>query len=189
MSQNQHPELWMLKSGQRAQKYSSPTEVADILKDVLPTYVVKRIASYHAHPLAGLSREMGQQYFKLNVITVGAEAVLRADPARPKSEYIRKARAFVAAVAASGNVGQFSLRQHIHSANQVYLEDRRINVIRMNCRLSAERHYFLRMLYPLKYRLNTKKEILDFAAEQSIKLSMSWTKAKMLMVFNSKYGA
>ena len=172
----------MLKSGQRAQKYSSPTEVADILKDVLPTYVVKRVASYHAHPLAGVSREMGQQYFKLNVISVGA--IDRAT-ARPKSEYIRVVRARIAAV---GEVGQFSLRQHIHSANQIYLEDRRNNVIKLNRRLSAERQYFLRM-YPLKYRLNTKKEILDFAAEQSIKLSMSWTKTKMLMVFNSKYGA
>jgi len=167
----------------------SRTEVADILKDVLPTYVVKRIASYHAHPLAGLSREMAEQYFKLNIIGYVCQyfkydgSVRHERTAtRYKSDYIRRARR-------AHNAGSaFSLCQLEHNMTLLYLNDRRINILRIDDQLSADRHY-LSEIFPLRHRYNTKKEILDFAAKQSIKLSMSWTKTKMLMVFNSKYGA
>ena len=212
MSQNQckSPELWMLKWGFIVgEKYSSRTDVADILKDVLPTYVVKRVTSYMAHPLAGLSREMGEQYFNLRVMQnlravqykiIGCCSAPRAS-SRCKSEYHRE-------------VGYDGRAWRAENTPFKYLADRKENIHIMNNALSASRHYVSvgggddddvrangpmavhwcrvnvgRALYPLLHKNNTKKQILDYATEKNIKLSMSWTKTKMLMVFNSVYGA
>tara|TARA_R110000737_G_scaffold17902_1_gene35823 strand:- start:2580 stop:3161 length:582 start_codon:yes stop_codon:yes gene_type:complete len=184
------------------EKYSSRTDVADILKDVLPTYVVKRVTSYMAHPLAGLSREMGEQYFNLRVMQnlravqykiIGCCSAPRAS-SRCKSEYLRE-------------VGYDGRAWRAENTPFKYLADRKENIHIMNNALSASRHYAsvragdgamswywcMTMnrwaLYPLLHKNNTKKQILDYATEKNIKLSMSWTKTKMLMVFNSVYGA
>ena len=158
----------------------SRTEVADILEGVLPTYVVKYIASYIAHPLAGLSREMGEQYFNLSIMLPGKVSNKSPRWSRHKILYFR-------GIALAPADGEFVKRHRLHVANQVYLDHRKRTIYCMNMRLSA-RHQ-IQLMYPLKHRFNTKKEILDFATKHSIKLSMSWTKTKMLMVFNSKYGA
>jgi len=204
MSQNQHKssELWMLKWGFIVgEKYSSRTDVADILKDVLPTYVVKRVTSYMAHPLAGMSREMGEQYFKLRVIQ------------NLRAVFVPTERRRVAMFCSAWSKDKYravfdeNLTDWVSETYYCYLRARKANIRIMNYALSASRHYvtgsalgrdrnfyWCRVqvewaLYPLLYKDNTKKEILDFAAKQSIKLSMSWTKTKMLMVFNSVYGA
>ena len=151
--------------------FISQTEVADILNEVLPTDVVKYIASYHAHPLASMrpwcftwyhGEDIGQDWHVRVLLKV---VVSKYAPSRSMLDIANS-------VPAGGSLGY-----------DLYLSGRWWNI-----NDGAEARGIPDWVFPLTPK-NTKKEILDFAAKQSIKLSMSWTKTKMLMVFNSKYGA
>ena len=150
--------------------FISQTEVADILNEVLPTDVVKYIASYHAHPLASMRP---WRLYDARTGDIQQDWHVRVMLKVVVSKY-EKSRSML-------DIANDVLCADLGYA--LYLHSRWRNI--EDC---AEARGIPDHFFPLTPK-NTKKQILDFAAEQSIKLSMSWTKAKMLMVFNSKYGA
>ena len=168
----------------------SQTEVADILNEVLPTDVVKYIASYHAHPLASMRpwcltwRCRGGGTERMMHQEQDCDVLVLLNVYRPVMAITKRLAAKWCSCSEIESDIHPSFKGHEQEvAFRLYTDLRWITIYERAQPSGIPNHFF-----PLTPK-NTKKQILDFAAEQSIKLSMSWTKAKMLMVFNSKYGA